>query len=162
LPTDRAGELLELSNDEFTHALEIHSNYAQGDLNLIGEVFAYKLCQQTALVTTAERLVLMGDAAHQVHPMAGQGVNLGFRDVMELTSIASKLNVMQDLGDEAFLRQYARARKADTLAINSLTSGLDSLFASDHKMLKYFTKWGFRQLNRQGNIKKLLIQQVAA
>ena len=162
LPTDRAGELLELSNDEFTHALEIHTNYALGDLNLIGEVFAYKLCQQTALVTTVERLVLMGDAAHQVHPMAGQGVNLGFRDVMELTSLATKLHVMQDLGDEAFLRQYARARKADTLAMNSLTSGLDSLFASDRKMLKHFTKWGFRQLNRQGNIKKLLIQQVAA
>jgi ubiquinone biosynthesis UbiH/UbiF/VisC/COQ6 family hydroxylase len=162
LPTERAGELLELSYEKFTLAVEIHSNYALGDLNLIGDVFAFKLSQQTALVTIAERVVLMGDAAHQVHPMAGQGVNLGFRDVMELTSLATKLHAMQDLGDDAFLRKYARARKADTLAMNSLTSVLDALFASDNKMLKHFSNWGFRQLNRQGNIKKLLIQQVAA
>jgi ubiquinone biosynthesis UbiH/UbiF/VisC/COQ6 family hydroxylase len=162
LPTERAGELLELSYEKFTLAVEIHSNYALGDLNLIGDVFAFKLSQQTALATIAERVVLMGDAAHQVHPMAGQGVNLGFRDVMELTSLATKLHAMQDLGDDAFLRKYARARKADTLAMNSLTSVLDALFASDNKMLKHFSNWGFRQLNRQGNIKKLLIQQVAA
>jgi len=162
LPTERAGKLLELSHDELTRQLEIHAQHALGDLKLIGDVFAFKLSQQTALASTTERVVLMGDAAHQVHPMAGQGVNLGFRDVMELTSLATKLHAMQDIGDEAFLRQYARARKADTLAMNSLTSGLDALFASDHKMLKQLTNLGLRQLNRQTSIKKLLIQQAAA
>jgi 2-polyprenylphenol 6-hydroxylase len=73
LPTERAGELLELQHDEFTHEVETHSKHALGDLKLMGDVFAFKLSQQTALATIAERVVLMGDAAHQVHPMAGQG-----------------------------------------------------------------------------------------
>lgn len=162
LPTERAGELLELLHDELTRQVETHAKHALGDLKLLGDVFAFKLSQQTALATIAERVVLMGDAAHQVHPMAGQGVNLGFRDVMQLTSLTTKLHAMQDLGDAAYLRQYARARKADTLAMNTLTSGLDALFASNNKLVKQFTNWGLRQLNHQASVKKLLIQQVAA
>ena len=161
LPTKRASELLKLSHDELSHEVAKHSKFSPGDFKLIGDVFAFKLSQQTALTTTAERIVLIGDAAHQVHPMAGQGVNLGFRDVMELTSLATKLHVMQDLGDESYLHRYARARKPDTISMNVLTSGLDSLFASNNKFVKQFTNWGFRQLNRQVNVKKLLIQQVA-
>jgi 2-polyprenyl-6-methoxyphenol hydroxylase-like FAD-dependent oxidoreductase len=69
---------------------------------------------------------------------------------------------MQDLGDAAFLRQYSRARKADTIAMNTLTSGLDALFSNDSKVLKQLTNWGLRQLNHQASVKKLLIQQVAA
>jgi 2-polyprenylphenol 6-hydroxylase len=162
LPTERAGELLELSHEEFMHQVETHAKYALGDLKLIGDLFAFKLSQQTALTNTEERVVLMGDAAHQVHPMAGQGVNLGFRDVMELTSLATKLHAMQDLGDEAYLRQYTRARKADTFSMNTLTSGIDALFASNNKFFKQFTNWGLRQLNRQASVKKILIQQAAA
>ena len=161
LPTERASELLKLTHDELTHEVETYSKYATGDLKLIGDVFAFKLSQQTALANTSERVVLIGDAAHQLHPMAGQGVNLGFRDVMALTSLATKLHLMQDLGDEAYLRKYARARKPDTLSMNVLTSGLDILFASNNKFVKQFTNWGFRQLNRKVNVKKLLIQQVA-
>ena len=133
-----------------------------GDLKPIGKTLSFALHSQIAMQFIAERLALVGDAAHQIHPMAGQGVNLGFRDVMELTSLATKIHPMQDLGDAAFLRQYARARKADTLAMNTLTSGLDALFASDSKMLKQLTSWGLRQLNRKASVKKLLIQQVAA
>jgi ubiquinone biosynthesis UbiH/UbiF/VisC/COQ6 family hydroxylase len=162
VPTERSNTLLKLSGDDLTQELEIHSKHLLGDLSLFGDVFSFKLSQQTALETTAERIAIVGDAAHQVHPMAGQGVNLGFRDVMELTDLATKLHAMQDLGDEAFLRKYARARKADTLAMNTLTSGLDTLFASDNRLLKHFTNWGLRQLNRQVSVKKLLIQQAAA
>ena len=140
----------------------MHTKHFLSELTLISDVFSYKLSQQTAMTMTAERIVLIGDAAHQVHPMAGQGVNLGFRDVMELSYLATKLNPMQDLGDEVYLRQFARARKADNLAINVLTSGLDTLFATDSRMLKQLTNWGLKQLNRRLSVKKILIQQVAA
>lgn len=162
LPTEQAAELLELPGDAFTQAVETRVQYALGSLTMLGKVYSYELKQQTALTTIAERVVLLGDAAHQVHPMAGQGVNLGFRDVIELTSQATKLHAMQDLGDATFLRKYARARKADTLAMNTLTSGLDALFASDNFGLKKLLSVGFKQLNRFDSIKKILIQQVAA
>jgi 2-polyprenylphenol 6-hydroxylase len=162
VPTERAGKLLKLSADDLTRQVETYSKHLLGDLTLISDVFSFKLSQQTALTMTSERIALVGDAAHQVHPMAGQGVNLGFRDVMELTHLATKLHLMQNVGDNAYLRQYARSRKADTLTMNVLTSGLDALFASDSKIFKQLAKLGLRQLNRQRSVKKLLIQQVAA
>lgn len=160
--TEKANELLKLSDEGLADAVCVKSQGVLGDLKPIGKTLSFALHSQTAMQFMAERLALVGDAAHQIHPMAGQGVNLGFRDVMELTSLATKLHPMQDLGDAAFLRQYARARKADTLAMNTLTSGLDALFASDSKVFKQLTNWGLRQLNHQKSVKKLLIQQVAA
>jgi len=162
LSTEKASELLKLSNEDLADAVGAKSQDVLGDLKPIGRTLSFALHSQIATQFVAERLALVGDAAHQIHPMAGQGVNLGFRDVMELASMATRLHSMQDLGDASFLRQYARARKADTLAMNTLTLGLDALFASDSKGLKQLTSWGLRQLNHQGSVKKLLIQQVAA
>ena len=162
MSTEKANELLKLSDEGLADAVCVKSQSVLGDLKPIGKTLSFALHSQIAMQFIAERLALVGDAAHQIHPMAGQGVNLGFRDVMELTSLATKLHQMQDLGDAAFLRKYARARKADTLAMNTLTSGLDALFASNSRVLKQLTNWGLRQLNYQGSVKKLLIQQVAA
>lgn len=159
---EKASELLKLSSKDLALEVQMQSQDILGDLKPIGKTLSFALHSQIAMQFVAARLALVGDAAHQIHPMAGQGVNLGFRDVMELTSLATKIHPMQDLGDAAFLRQYARARKADTLAMNTLTSGLDALFASDSKMLKQLTSWGLRQLNRKASVKKLLIQQAAA
>jgi 2-octaprenylphenol hydroxylase len=158
---EKANELLKLSNEDLADAVCAKSQDVLGDLKPIGRTLSFALHSQIAMQFVAERLALVGDAAHQIHPMAGQGVNLGFRDVMELTSLATKLHPMQDLGDAAYLRQYARARKADTLAMNMLTSGLDALFGNDSKLVKLLTNWGLGQLNRHTTIKKLLIQQMA-
>jgi 2-polyprenylphenol 6-hydroxylase len=160
--TERAEELLKLSGADLSRAVEEKSKQVLGAMKIAGKALPFILNQQAATNLIAERVVLVGDAAHQIHPMAGQGVNLGFRDVMQLTSLATNLHSMQDLGDAAFLRQYARARKADMLAMNTLTTGLDALFASDSRMLKQLTSWGLRQLNRKASVKKLLILQAAA
>ena len=160
--TGKASELLKLSSQELAVAVQKQSERVLGDLKPIGKTLSFALHSKIATQFVAERLVLVGDAAHQIHPMAGQGVNLGFRDVMQLASSATKLHQMQDLGDATFLRQYARAIKADTLAMNTLTSGLDALFATDSRVFKQLTNWGLRQLNHQAGVKKLLIQQVAA
>lgn len=160
--TERAIELLALSAAELSHNVREHSHSVLGALKQVGKAQSFILSQQTASQLIAERVVIVGDAAHQIHPMAGQGVNLGFRDVMELASMATKLNAMQDAGDGIFLRQYERARKADIVTMNSLTSGLDSLYANESKLLKKARQWGLQQLNDQAAIKKLLIQQVAA
>jgi ubiquinone biosynthesis UbiH/UbiF/VisC/COQ6 family hydroxylase len=160
--TERADELLKLSNVELAEKVELQSKHELGDLKQFGKTVSFSLNQQTANALIAARVVLVGDAAHQIHPMAGQGVNLGFRDVMQLTVLATKLHDMQDIGDSGFLRQYERSRKADIATMNTLTSGLDYLFASDSGMMMKVRNWGLQQLNHQTTIKKLLIHQATA
>ena len=157
--TENADKLLKLSNEQLAQQVNEQSQGALGDLKLVGKTLSFELNQQTATKLIAGRIVLVGDAAHQIHPMAGQGVNLGFRDVMKLAALTTKC---QDVGDFNLLRQYERSRKADIATMNTLTTGLDYLFASENGLLKTAAKWGLRQVNRQTTLKKLLIQQAAA
>ncbi len=160
--TERANELLTLSSEDLTGKVEAQSRKVLGILQLVGKTLSFTLNQQTATQLIAERVVLVGDAAHQIHPMAGQGVNLGFRDVMELQNLLSTSHSLQDIGEHSFLRKYERARGADIATMSALATGLDYLFASNISLVKKLTHWGLRQLNRQTTIKKLLIQQAAA
>ncbi len=157
--TEKASELLLLSEHELAQRVFEQSLGVLGNLKLVGKTLSFELNQQTATKRIAERMALVGDAAHQIHPMAGQGVNLGFRDVMKLAELTTKC---QDVGDYNVLRQYERARAADIATMNTLTTGLDYLFASENSALKTATNWGLRQLNRRVTIKKRLIQQAAA
>ena len=133
--TERADALLKLSSADLAKQIDLYVEHELGALKQLGNATAFSLNQQTANSLIAERIVLVGDAAHQIHPMAGQGVNLGFRDVMLLTLQATKLNAMQDIGEHNFLRQYERSRRADVATMNALTTGLDYLFASDSAIL---------------------------
>lgn len=162
LPTQKAAQLLLLSADALNASVQAQANDELGHLKQVGQVRSFELHQQTASQLIAERVVLVGDAAHQVHPMAGQGVNLGFRDVMKLTALSDKLHVMKDIGDTGFLRQYERARKADILAMNYLTTGLDYLFASEQTFFRKLTHLGLQQVNRHSSIKKALIHQAVS
>jgi ubiquinone biosynthesis UbiH/UbiF/VisC/COQ6 family hydroxylase len=160
--TERANKLLSLSSEELAEKVELRSKYELGALQLIGNTLQFTLNQQTVAHLIAERVALVGDAAHQIHPMAGQGVNLGFRDVIALEEVLAGAHAMQDIGEKVFLRKYERSRKADIASMKALTIGLDYLFASDSGMIKKVTSWGLRQLKRQATIKKLLIQQATA
>ncbi len=162
LPTQQADQLLLLSAGALSASVQSQSKDVLGHLKLVGQIKSFVLHQQTASRFIAERVVFVGDAAHQVHPMAGQGVNLGFRDVMKLAALSDKLHAMKDIGDTGFLRQYERARKADVVAMNYLTTGLDYLFASEQTLFKKLTQLGLQQINRQSSIKKVLIQQAVS
>lgn len=160
--TEKASQLLTGTTDALAQSVLEQSQGLLGELTLVSPTQTFALAQQTARQMIAERIVLVGDAGHQIHPMAGQGVNLGFRDVMELATLTTNTHAMMDIGDHGFLRQYERARKTDTLMMNSLTSGLDYLFAEQQPFIKQLTHWGFNQLKSQQNIKSFLIQQAAA
>ena len=157
--TQKAAQLLLLSADEMAQSVCRQSQGILGDLKLVSNTQSFKLQQQTATKLIADRVVLVGDAAHQIHPMAGQGVNLGFRDVMKLDELTTNC---QDVGDFNLLRKYERARIADIATMNTLTTSLDELFASNKTLVRKVTIWGLQQLNKQATIKKLLIQQAAA
>lgn len=159
--TGQAAELLTLSSDALAERVQARTHNELGGLRVVGKVLSFSLRQQTATQLIAERVVLVGDAAHQIHPMAGQGMNLGLRDVRQLQEMLTNTHAMQDIGEHAFLRKYARARLADIVTMNTLNSGLDALFVNDSAVIKKVAGWGFKQLNHQTTLKKLLIQQVA-
>jgi 2-polyprenylphenol 6-hydroxylase len=155
--TERAERLL-LDKEALVAEAIAFAEPTLGQLSLCGDVFPFTLSQQTADIYIADRVVLVGDAAHQVHPMAGQGVNLGFRDVMTLASMTTKLSGLQDIGDYHFLRHYERARKLDVVGMNTLTSGLDRLFAIETSWMQRLTGWGMRKVNQLDWLKKRLVQ----
>lgn len=158
VPSARAATLLQMSADALTQEIAQFGHAPLGKLNLCGEVMSFDLHQQTAQTLVDTRVVLMGDAAHQVHPMAGQGVNLGFRDVMQFANMTAGLKPMHDMGDNHFLRQYARARQLDIVRMNTLTSGLDALFSAPAPWLQTLTKQGMQAINRLDWLKKYLVQ----
>ena len=157
--TNYATELLSLTSEGLAQRVSEQSRHLLGALKPISEVASFALSQATATQLIAPRAVLLGDAAHQIHPMAGQGVNLGFRDVIAFEAILKKAHGLQDIGAYHFLRQYERARKSDIASMNNLTSGLDYLFASEHGALNTATNWGMRQLNKRSSVKSFLIKQ---
>ncbi|MDZ4099785.1 MAG: FAD-dependent monooxygenase, partial [Methylophilaceae bacterium] len=102
---------------------------------------------------------LVGDAAHTIHPLAGQGVNLGFRDVQCLVEALGHKRQQQSYGDLMLLRRYARARKTDMMAMQFVTRGLSELFSLDHPAVKKLRNWGLSFTNRQAFVKKHLMRQ---
>ncbi|WP_241673226.1 FAD-dependent monooxygenase [Lacisediminimonas profundi] len=105
----------------------------------------------------APRVVLAGDAAHAVHPLAGHGMNLGFGDVAALMRILSEREAGRDCGDERLLRRYARARKEDVLLMQLATDGLERLFSADLEPVRVLRNLGMDVLDRLPFIKRRLI-----
>ena len=100
--------------------------------------------------------VLLGDAAHNVHPLAGQGLNLGLGDVRVLTQVIAQRESWRELGDERLLQRYARQRALPTLAMGQLTDGLLHLFASDAPLLRELRNRGLSLVNGLPPLKRLL------
>ena len=94
--------------------------------------------------------------------MAGQGANLGFRDVMSLAKLMTSSHALQDIGDATFLRRYERDRKADVVSMNTLTSGLDYFFSSNNQLMKRLATSSMEQLEKRISMKNILIKQAVA
>lgn len=157
--TAQAQSLLALSVEALEQKVAAAGNHTLGALRLITKPSAYKLVKQTAHTLVRSRLVLVGDAAHRLHPLAGQGVNLGFRDVIELENTLQHRSSYQDIGDYLLLRRYERARKTDVLVLGAVTHGLQQLFDSSLPLVKTIRNAGLRFINQQSALKRKLIQQ---
>lgn len=157
--TELANELLTLNEEQLAARVTKEAQHKLGDLKPVSSTLSFALRQMTANHLIAERVAFVGDAAHQVHPMAGQGANLGFRDVIALQAIIAGSHHLQDIGGETFLRQYERLRKADIASMKMLTTGLDHLFAQEGNAISSMVDWGMNQLNKHASIKNILIKQ---
>lgn len=157
LPVDEASKYQALDAHALATLVARRANQVLGDLQPAGAVLAFPLRQQTATVTALPQVLLLGDAAHQVHPMAGQGVNLGFQDVMTLSAEMQRLPRLKPLGDAGFLKHVARSRKTDVLKMHALTRGLDALFAKPQAAWTHVALSGLRGLQNSAMLKQFLI-----
>ena len=157
--TKHPQNLMALSLAELAEQVAQAGGNTLGKMHCITPAVAFSLVKQNASVLIANRLALVGDAAHQVHPMAGQGVNLGFRDVVELAQVLAERNPLADIGDRFVLRRYERARKADVLAMQGLTHGLYGAFDSKHALVRAARNWGLSLPNKHPMLKRALMKQ---
>ncbi|MBC8057750.1 MAG: FAD-dependent monooxygenase, partial [Rhizobiales bacterium] len=156
LPNDRAAELLALEPAGFEQALMAATRSEAGTLALASERAAWPLMQATASAWCGPGWVLLGDAAHVVHPLAGQGLNLGLADVAALVKVIGEREAWRPLGDEKLLRRYARERAAPTWAMGQLTDGLLRLFAEDTPAVRELRNRGLGLVNSLSPLKRWL------
>jgi ubiquinone biosynthesis UbiH/UbiF/VisC/COQ6 family hydroxylase len=159
---ERARSLLELAPAAFAAEVEAASHGKLGALRLLAPAAAYPLRLQRVPQLVKPRLALVGDAAHNVHPLAGQGVNLGFRDARVLAEVLLGRGPQRDCGDLALLRRYERARKEDVGSLQLATDGLQKLFNNDAVFLAGARNLGLELVNRQPLVKNLLVRHAVA
>ena len=137
------------------------SAHSIGPLEALGPVVAIALTMQFARRMIAPRGALVGDAAHVVHPLAGQGLNLGLQDVEVLLDVLAARESFRDCGDAVLLRRYERARAEPVFAMRRMTDGLARLFALDHAGVARLRTLGMRAVDHVTPLKRLLIRQAS-
>lgn len=140
---------LKLSSRGYAAELRKAMGGILGDVELAAPLSSYKLGFHHAGSITAERLVLIGDSAHGIHPIAGQGLNLGLRDVAALAEVlVDGLRLGLDLGDAQLLDRYSRWRSIDTLLVAMSTDGLNRLFSIPGKTASAIRRMGMGMVQR--------------
>jgi 2-polyprenyl-6-methoxyphenol hydroxylase-like FAD-dependent oxidoreductase len=156
LPDVRANELLAADAAAFEQALAEASHGAAGTLRLASERAAWPLATAHAESVCGPGWVLLGDAAHVVHPLAGQGLNLGLADVAVLARVVAAREPWRTVGDPRLLRRYARERAAATRAMGAMTDGLLRLFAADAAPLRELRNRGLTLVDHLPPLKRWL------
>lgn len=131
--SQRADEILALDDEAFKQALGEAFEHHLGAILTTSPRAAFPLIGRHAETYVKPRIALIGDAAHTIHPLAGQGVNLGFGDVSELAHVLSTTS--RDFGSLSVLRRYERARKGENTAMQKLMEGFQAAFVNDIKPL---------------------------
>jgi 2-octaprenyl-6-methoxyphenol hydroxylase len=130
-PNDRVKTYLDLPEEEFVQEIRERVGDYLGEITVRGKRFSYPLSVMHAKTYIGGRLALIGDAAHAIHPIAGQGVNLGFRDVAVLTElVAERFKLGLDIADAATLAHYQQWRRFDNMTMLGVTDGLNRLFSN--------------------------------
>ena len=156
----RAQELMAMPPEDFAAALGQACGFALGRMQLSAEraVWPLQLARATRWIgqmpgVTKQAFALAGDAAHAIHPLAGQGLNVGLADVAELVHVIQSKEFWRPLHDLKLLRRYERARQADVQAMGLVTDGLQRLFAQPGPVWQNLRNWGMRGFDRSGPLK---------
>jgi 2-octaprenyl-6-methoxyphenol hydroxylase len=151
--------LLRLDDVEFSAEIERRFGSSLGPLSVLGARWSYPLRLIHAARYAEHRLVLVGDAAHAIHPIAGQGLNLGLRDVAALAEVvADAYRLGLDIGSLAVLRDYQRWRRFDSMLLIAVTDGLNRLFSNDIGPLRLARDLGLAAVDRLPGVKRLFMR----
>jgi 2-polyprenyl-6-methoxyphenol hydroxylase-like FAD-dependent oxidoreductase len=159
LPDERAQALMAEDDARFLDALMLASGAAAGRLELVSARAAWPLSIGRAEPLYGPGWVLLGDAAHVVHPLAGQGLNLGLADVASLAEVIAGREPWRGLGEERLLARHARAREAATVSMGWLTDGLLQLFAHPSPWVRELRNRGLGLVNHLPPLKKVLAER---
>ena len=159
---DDAKALLSLQPEDFKRQLEARFTLKLGEIEVASKPVAIPLAYRIARRFVAERLALIGDAAHVVHPLAGQGLNLALRDVAALAeSVVERMRLGLDPGAAEPLAAYERARRFDVAASGLGMDMMNRLFSNDLPPLRALRDFGLRLVDRAPALQRLLIEEAA-
>ncbi len=157
-----AGRLMALDDAGFLEALNLAFGPVLGRIEEVGERAAFPLKARLSAHVVRPRLVLIGDAAHTIHPLAGLGVNLGLRDAMVLAQeIVDARRFREDIGDMDVLKRYMRKRMPDVLSVMGTMEGFHQLFTCDWPLLPQLRNFGMRLVGNAGPLKAMLMRNSA-
>jgi 2-octaprenyl-6-methoxyphenol hydroxylase len=157
-----AARMVALNEEEFHGELERRFGLQLGEIKALDKPRAFPLSYFVARSFIAERLALVGDAAHVIHPIAGQGLNLGLKDVAALAEVvvdAARLGI--DFGRADVLERYQRWRRFDTMAMGLATNSLNFLFSNRSTLLRTVRDIGLGLVDRTPPLKEMFIRQAA-
>ena len=157
-----AERIMALPDDAFHAELEQRFKLHLGEITVVGARRVHPLGFFVARSFIAERIALVGDAAHVIHPIAGQGLNMGLKDVAALAEVivdAARLGL--DPGSATVLERYQRWRRFDTMAMGIATDGLNRLFSNRSDVLRLARDVGLGMVERLPGLKRLFIREAA-
>ena len=158
---EHADKLENLPPEAFCAALQAVCGERAGTLHLTSDRATWPLALSNADHWVGEGWALAGDAAHTVHPLSGQGLNLGLADAACLAGVLAQREYWRGLGEEKLLRRYERARKADVAAAGAVTDGLHGLFAQTDDRWQTLRNWGMNSFGRSSLLKRWVARQAA-
>lgn len=157
--TETARCLMRLDDRDFADALGTRFDDCLGELTVVGRREAFPLSLVNAETQTAHRLALVGDAAHGIHPIAGQGFNLGLRDIAALAEeVADAGRLGLDIGGAEVLRRFQARRRFDTMTVVLACDGLNRLFSNDNSALRALRSTGLGVVNGIPSLKRLFMR----
>ena len=155
---ENADQICALAPDSFSQRVAAAGSNCLGRLQLVTAPVAFPLRLMRVPQTVAPRLALVGDAAHGIHPLSGHGINLGFQDVSELATLLAGAKPWQDIGDERFLQRYQRARREETVLMQTTTDSLRRLFRDAPPGLRGLRNLGLNLTNGLPFVKNALVR----